>query len=333
MKTYFAQNLGRKLGTFFEGPISPVPLGVFRILIALFLLIQAAFWFPDWLAFMGPEGWLQWEISSALSPDWLLHAGTVYERLAPAFLSPEQFVWLLFWVYALAGFGLLLGWHTRYWAILAWLIHYVILSTLRTFTYGVDIFLHIALFYLVVMPVANLLSLDVKQGRKKDSPSWAVTLSIRALQIHLCLIYLSAGFEKALSPEWWGGNVLWRSLVQPDFRQFDFTWLANVPWVAIGLSWFTICVECLYGVAMWIPKVRMFWLAGIISLHLGIGIFLGLWLFGLIMIVLSVSAFGPDAWRDFQTIRDKWIGSKGRTKIPTRSPESVLASNMTPSDL
>ena len=117
-----------------------------------------------------------------------------------------------------------------------------------------------------------------------------------------------------LAADWWNGNVLWRSLVQPEFRQFDLTFLAEYPLIAMLLSWFTMIFETFYFIGMYVPKVRIFWLAGMIGLHLGIGMFLGLWLFGLIMIILSVSAFGYYAWQDIR----EWRASK--------KSESVLAS-------
>jgi hypothetical protein len=288
--------------SFLEDPHSPAPLGIFRITIAGFLLLQAVVWRPDWQAFMGPEGWLQWEISHALTEEWTPHLERVYSLLSPSGLSAERFVTLFFWCYVIAGIGLLVGWRTRVWAIITWLLHYILMSTLRTFTYGVDIFLHIARFYMMFMPVAKAYSLDAWQGRVSPRPTWGVTLSLRVLQIHLCFVYLSAGFEKALSPDWWNGNVIWRSLVQPDFRQFDFTWLAHYSWIAVMLGWSTIIIETGYCLAMWIPRARVFWLAGIISLHLGIGVFLGLRFFGLIMILLSVSAFGYGAWQDVRNL-------------------------------
>jgi hypothetical protein len=287
-----------KIKVFLTAPISPKPLGIFRILIACFTLLQAALWYPDWHAFFGPEGWIQWEISSALNESWRLHMHHVYSLLKHIGFSPSLTVEVFYWVYVSCAFGLLVGWYTRVWAILTWALHYILLSTITTFVYGVDIFLHISLFYLMVMPAGKALSLDVRQGRLSPDPSWDVTLSIRVLQIHLCLAYLSAGFEKMLAADWWNGNVLWRSMVQPEFRQFDLTFLADYPWIAKILSWFTMIVETGYFIGMFIPKVRAFWLLGMIMLHLGIGMFLGLWLFGLIMILLSVSAFGYYAWQD-----------------------------------
>jgi hypothetical protein len=160
----------------------------------------------------------------------------------------------------------------------------------------------------MLMPVAKAFSLDALLKRVSTTSSWQVTLSLRVLQIHMCLIYLSAGYEKLISPEWWSGNVIWRSLVQPDFSQYDFTWMANKPWFFITLSWLTIVAETFYCIAMWIRGLRVFWLLVIIILHIGICIFLGLWLFGLIMILLSVAAFSFDALKDIKSWKSE-VGS------------------------
>ena len=298
------QPLLDKINSFFTKPLSPMPLGIFRILIACFTLLQAALWYPDWHAFFGEEAWIQWEISKALNESWRLHMSDVHSLFAPLGFSTGHTVEIFFWVYVSSTVGLLLGWYTRLWAILTWACHYVLLATITTFVYGVDIFLHISMFYLMIMPVGKALSLDVRQGRVSPEPTWGVTLSIRVLQIHMCLAYLSAGYEKMLAADWWNGNVLWRSMVQPEFRQFDLIFLADYPWIVKILSWFTMIIEAGYFIGMYVPKVRILWLAGMIGLHLGIGMFLGLWLFGLIMIILSVSAFGYYAWQDIMGMKE-----------------------------
>ena len=278
-----------------------MPLGIFRILLSGFALLQAAFWYPDWQAFFGNDGWVQWEISRALAQPWSIHIEQVHGVLHHYFGATElQTTYTLFWVYCTAAFGLCIGFLTRFCAFITWFAHYIIMVSAPTFTYGVDIFLHIGLFYLMVMPVGKALSIDVKLKWANPEPTWGVTLSLRVLQIHLCLAYLSSGFEKMLAADWWNGNVLWRSVVQPDFRQFNLLWLANYPIIPMVLSWFTMIIETFYCVGMWIPRIRVFWLAAIIALHLGIGLFLGLKFFGLVMIVLSVSAFGYTVLSDIK---------------------------------
>jgi len=291
--------LVNRLNTFFTVPVSPVPLGIFRLLVASFVLVQAMIWYPDWVAFLGNDGWIQWEISKALTQPWFIHMQDIYQLLHWLFNFTElQSVWALYIVYIASAAGLLLGWHTRAFAVATWLCHYIIMSTIPTFIYGVDIFLHIALFYLMVMPVNKAFSMDLLQRRASSLPTWQTTLALRVLQIHLCLIYFSSGYEKALVAQWWSGDVLWRALVQPDFRQYSLTWLAAYPIICKVLSWFTIVVETLYGVAVWVPRVRVLWITAIIMLHLGIGIFLGLWLFAVMMIILSLSAFGYNVYQD-----------------------------------
>jgi hypothetical protein len=304
-KQFFAHTRAQ-FQNFWTQPISPVPLGVFRIALAAFALLQALLWLPDWQAFFGTDAWIQWEISQALNAGWNVHMQQVHVFLHALFNTSEsQSVSIFFWSYVMVLIGLLLGWFTRIWAVLSWFCHYVIMSTIPSFVYGVDIFLHISLFYLMVMPCNKAFSLDLRFKRTTAEPTWGSTLSIRVLQVHLCLIYLSAGYEKMLAADWWNGNVLWRSLVQPDFRQLDFNWLAKVPWLAMALSWGTMFIETFYCIGMWIPRLRIFWLLGIIGLHIGIALFLGLYLFGLIMILLSISAFGLDAVSDLKLARKR----------------------------
>jgi hypothetical protein len=285
---------------FFCEPQSPAPLGVFRLLMAGFALFQAILWHSDWSAFFGPDAWVQWEISRALGLEWQLHMMHVAALLRHLGFSPDQSVTIFYWAYMTFLVALLMGWHTRIAAFLVCLSHYVMMNTISIFVYGLDIFLQIALFYLLVMPVAKAYSLDVWQGRVSSAPSWGVTLSRRVLQIHLCLAYISSGFEKVQSPAWWSGNVIWRSLVQPDFRQYEFIWLARFPWLVMLSSWFTMLIESGYCFAMWVPRLRVVWMAGIIVLHVGIALFMGLRLFGLIMILLTISAFGYEVWTDIQ---------------------------------
>lgn len=301
---------------FFNGSISPVHLGIFRLLISGFTIFQAIFWYPDWKLFFGKEGWVQWEISKAFTKSWSLHIEDIYVPFEKIGINENLFINLFWAIYIISACGLFIGWFTRLWAILTWVCHYILMSSLPNFVYGVDIFLHLSLFYLMVMPVAKAGSIDLFLGRVNSKPTWSSTLAIRVLQIHLCLAYFSAGYEKMLYANWWEGDVLWRALVQPDFRQFDFHWIVDYPWIVIILSVFTMFIETFYFVGMWIPKLRVFWLISMIGLHIGIGIFIGLYLFGLIMISLSISAFGYDAWKDVLA----WYSNK---KTPTHKDHYV----------
>ena len=54
----------------------------------------------------------------------------------------------------------------------------------------------------------------------------------------------------------------------------------------------TLVLEAGVFAFVWHPRLRRFWLWGIVGMHLGIALLLGLWTFAAIMIVFDVAAFG-----------------------------------------
>lgn len=111
------------------------------------------------------------------------------------------------------------------------------------------------------------------------------------LQIHLCVVYLTSGLEKASGVQWWNGEEIWRALMRPDFGGlFDLSWLAAVPAVAMFACWATLLVELGYAFLDWPRRTRMFAVLAAISLHLSIGVFMGLISFAALMIVLCCAS-------------------------------------------
>jgi hypothetical protein len=88
----------------------------------------------------------------------------------------------------------------------------------------------------------------------------------------------------------------------PIFHQMDTTWIAWVPALAMVAGWSTVLLESGYALAVWHPRVRSVWVVLIIGMHLGIGTFLGMWLFASIMIILNLGAFGAEIARDLERL-------------------------------
>lgn len=57
----------------------------------------------------------------------------------------------------------------------------------------------------------------------------------------------------------------------------------------------SLALELGYCIFIWPKQTRAIWIAGIVGLHIGIMIFLGLHLFGLIMVCLTVCLFAVPA--------------------------------------
>jgi hypothetical protein len=200
-------------------------------------------------------------------------------------------------LYVAALGALLIGLGTRAAAVLAWLLHLVLMTTGQGTNYGADRLAHLFLFYLACAPSGDALSLDGALARRPSRASAGARFALRVVQIQLCVIYLAAGLGKATSEGWRDGDVIWRSLMTPEYARFgfDFAWLAGHPWLAVAAGWAVLVVEVGYAALIWPRRTRKAWVVAVVALHLGIAIFMGLVLFGALMIVLTVAAFGVDA--------------------------------------
>ena len=297
------------LHKFFLQPLPADTLGLFRIAVSGFALVQLLVLLPDWMWLYGPKGILPWEVSEALATNDMPSLPTIFKLLAPLRVSPANVVYAVTGIYFLSLIGLLVGYKTRVMGILAWLAHLVLNTTGHFTAYGVETFTHISLFYCMVLPVGIAWSLDSAR-RPSTLPPHLITLSIRVVQLHLCIMYLASGVEKAMGDQWWSGEAVWIALQQDQFHQVDTGWMAGIPIIPKILCWSTLLVETFYPVGMLWSKTRKFWLPAIVSMHLFIALFLGLHLFGTLMMLLNIAAFSHQAFPSLFAFRKKFIWGK-----------------------
>ena len=256
--------------------------------------------------------------SLTLRNDWndlLGGAGVSSRNVAEALLSVEShFVPRLGWFVALGeqlglreetvlavawiclvvvGCSLLLGLACRLSAILAWFLHLCAAESGGFASYGVDNFMTIGLFYLMLSPLPDRCSLDWRLRKSRSRNPQLLGFWRRVLQFHLCVIYFFSGLTKCLGSGWWNGSSIWRALIGPPFNIIDPEILVRGQLV-FPIAGIVICLlETGYPFFIWNNKTRSTWLIGICGMHILIGLAMGMWLFSLVMIVLNVAAFGP----------------------------------------
>jgi len=274
----------------------------------------------NWLAILRLGLGLQVTFYSvSLRNDWnyLLSgtAGLINRNLTEALLSVEshfapRFGWLVAlgahvglreetvlsvaWICLLAaGCSLLMGLACRFSAILAWFLHLCAAKSGGFVSYGVDNFMTIGLFYLMLSPLPDRYSLDwqLRKSRPRDLQLFGFWL--RVLQLHLCVIYFFSGLTKCLGSGWWDGSNVWRSLIRPPFNVIGPEILVRWKYLFPVAGVFICVLEIGYPFLIWNSKTRKIWLICICAMHAGIGLTMGMYLFALIMIVLNVAAFGP----------------------------------------
>jgi len=275
---------------FFFAPASTFPFAVLRVAISLFILLQLGWLLPAWDYLYGSEGYIEWFISNDLfRVRALLNIVDLADALGPYGISDQQVLYGFTAGYALAALGLLSGWHSRWLAALVCLLHFMLNNTALIFGYGVESFTHVGLFYLIFVPSGDYLSVV---SRPAPAPSAVANFVLRILQLHLCLVYFNAGIAKLGGTDWRQGEAVWYTLANTNYGTLRMYWLAQVPLLARLCTWWVLLIETLYPVFIWWGRTRPFWLANIIVLHLSIGLFMGLYMFGLVMLIINVAAFG-----------------------------------------
>lgn len=131
-------------------------------------------------------------------------------------------------------------------------------------------------------------------------PSVSANVAIRLLQVHVCIIYLMAGLSKLLGQSWWSGSAIWFTVANYEFSPMHseiylgFLRLLGSHQLLYdafmtGGGLFTLAFEIGYAFLIWRPRMRWVFLGAAILLHGGIGFFMGLKTFSLMMLVMNMA--------------------------------------------
>jgi hypothetical protein len=298
---------------FFFAAADPTPLGLIRIALGALLIWDVAILGLDLKDFLGAEGWIGPEAATAY-----LAANSPW-AWSFWFWVPDGWLWIA-WAGCLVILTLfMLGVWSRLTSVLAWVIAISIVRRAPAALFGFDQMVSTWAFYLAVFGASGqAISLDrffsrlraIRRNRKglrhgegaliraeTGVPPASVTanLSLRMLQLHLALIYGSAGLSKLMGTEWWNGTAMEMIVLTPEYRRFDLTWMFRYPTLMALATHFGLLFELVYPVLIWPRKIRPLVIASVVGLHVGIDMMLGLTEFGLAMIVANI-AFTSGFW-------------------------------------
>lgn len=209
------------------------------------------------------------------------------------------FVLFLFWI----------GCCTRITSVLAFLITVSYSYRAQVANFGLDQINGLLALYLCIGSSGALLSVDRcwKVFRAKRAAiacsrlfvlpptpnSVSARLATRLIQIHFCVIYAFAGLSKLQGDAWWNGEAIWLAFSNLEYQSFDMTWTAWYPWISDLATHTTIVWEVFFPVLIWVRPLRPLWLFMGFFMHIGIGVLMGMWTFGLVMIFGHLSFWSP----------------------------------------
>jgi hypothetical protein len=321
--TKTAKSVSADWNRFWYTPADPSLLGLIRILTGLMLVYTHAVWglaLPD---FYTSTGW----ISPALVRSMVANQ-SVYSFW---FLVPDGWIWPAYGISMLI-FGLFtIGLFTRVTSILAVVVAVSFANRVPAALFGLDQINILLTMYLAIGPSGKALSLDRwLSQRRSELPvppmaSAGANLAIRLIQVHMCVIYFFAGISKLQGQAWWDGEAMWKAFANLEYQSMDMTWLAWHPWLVNAMTHFSVVWEISFCVLIWRPRWRPLVLAGAVALHVGIGACLGMWTFGLIMLVGCASFLPGDLFKQAPThpFRPRQRPSQSRERILVGGPSQI----------
>jgi len=267
-------------------------LPLLRVGLGCLILIKCAAIQGNILDFYGNDSFIPTEISNVLISEDSFTLPNIYANLSlQEIISEAEFIKVVFNIHIVFLISFVIGFFTKVSGLVTFAFNLVFCLTGHLFSYGVDGFITILLFYACLAKTNNMLSMDKQLGIfQKDKFSINNVFILRAMQIHLCLIYFFAGTAKAVGVNWWNGESIWRSLhINSVSLKIDF--FSNFPLLLTILGISAILLDLFYCIFIWISKTRKVTLTLTLLMHIFIGAVLGLPLFASVMMLFNLIAF------------------------------------------
>lgn len=313
---------------FWFAPTDPFLLGMIRVLTGWMLVYNLLVWGIDLHAFFGHHGLQPLESIRAF------HANQPV--ISFWFYVPEPWITTAHWTCVGIATMFFLGIGTRVTSVLAYLITISYSQRVPVANFGLDQILGMLCLYLAIGPSGACLSVDswwrrrraAAAGKNLPRPqSSSARVALRMIQLHMCVIYFWAGVSKLKGDSWYTGEAMWQVMANQEYQTLDLTWLAHLPWVPYLVSHVTVLWEIMFCVLVWVPKLRPLMLLMGACMHFGIGAFLGMWTFGLIMTYAYFAFSDADVWR----ARLGWVLRSNRFAPPVDiNTEAPLAAGTAP---
>lgn len=314
--TRFGQGWNR----FWYTPSDPYPLGLMRIALGLLLLYLHGTYTFDLVLFFGPNGLIPAELietmrsENAINPTYLSHLYLIQSTGA------------LYAAHAIGGVILILftiGLKSRWTCVLSLLLMLAYYHRAPIVTSAVEPIVCMLLFYMCFGPCGAALSVDRRLALRRaekdpifarkleeQGTSFGATISIRLMQVHVSLIYLSMGLAKLSGPpvvrgamEWFNpwhtGEAVWLLAARPESPWFDLTWMAHSPYIFQGWTMAIMVFEIAFGVFIWNRLARPLLLLFAIPMWCSLALISGIAPFCVAILIAGLAFFSRDMLTEF----------------------------------
>lgn len=214
-------------------------------------------------------------------------------------------------LFAVFGLLMVLGWRTRIVTIVTALMFISLAALGPTSSDSADNAMRIMLIYSAFTDGSLKWSLDARRRRRREErtsgtgrrlstqarslvPAWFGTLvhnfAVVAIGAQVIIIYLVAGIAKARGGWWQNGTAIYYPMNVANFSPWPVLnhFLVSNDIMVHVISWGSVAIQVLFPLLLLNRWARRLAVLGMIAMHAGIGVFLGLSVFSLAMVAADV---------------------------------------------
>ena len=250
-------------------PVDPYSAALFRIAMGILLVAYFVANYPNWEHFFAADGVLS---LNQVDPE-----RRSVDRLSLFHWTGGVIpVGLYWWLGFFGSIAFTVGWQTR--VVTVWLFLLVSSMVHRNLMIvnGEDLVFRMALLYSCFAPLGHELSLDRRRRDKKGKgTATAAVWPLRLLQINVALVYALSLPNKFVDdpPAWlWEGTAIYWTMTSNLWTRWPWPELFYGGLLSKLMTYGTVLTEGLFPILVWIPRTKLFALATIVSMHLGIAV-------------------------------------------------------------
>ncbi len=269
-------------------------LALFRIALALVVVADAAIRAVDAEAFYADTGiFPRSEQMRSFATRPLLSSVNLLD-------GSVEFQLALFALTVAAGIALMLGWHARIAAFVAWVLVLSVQARTGYINTGADAVLGVLLFWAVLLPVGDRFSLDARSRRHAAQGDVAITNGVTfALVVQMVAIYVFNVIHKN-QDLWWNGLAVLVALhLDGHATPLAIFLREHARWISAPLTYGTILAESsplLLFIPYKNPALRIFVFATLWILHISFAACMQLGLFSPVCMAGWLALLPSQAW-------------------------------------
>lgn len=257
---------------FFEVELDPFVLGLFRTALGLYVLLFYLMLAPSWTFYYGVSGIAPIDRTGATS----------YGLLSPLFfhVRSDGAMWVLYAISVASAILFALGVWWRVAGLWLWQMNVGLLIGNPFAINGEEQVMSILLLFGLLMPLGSTFTLrqlchrERRRAMLRDGAPRVKVWALRAVQLHLMLVYLVSLPDKMSDVAWRDGTLVYYAMMATDYPRWPgieiFAW-GNAALSRV-LTLVAVATEVLVPILIWFRRWRVPCVLAAMSLHVGMGL-------------------------------------------------------------